>query len=117
MTYYCKHAHRVFEVTATDTNLVLFVSNSTNIGNGERFTFYFPKCKRGAIGAVITGAPLPTLININGVNVQLIDSNNQAVDSNEIPRRSDGVYIVPTTGEPFVKLFYQQCKKCNGGVL
>lgn len=105
----CRKLHRVFDVTATDTNLVLSVSNSTNIGDNERFKFYFPKSLKHAIGAVITGAPLPVLVNVNGVNVQLIDSNQQAVLSNRVPIRSDGRYIVPETGEPYIQLFYPNC--------
>lgn len=106
MTNCLNFLHRVIEISATTTNLVLNVSNSTNIGNGERFKFYFPRHRTQRISDVITGAPLPVLINVNGANVQLIDSNKQAVLSNRVPRRSDGRYIVPSTGEPYVQLYY-----------
>lgn len=96
-------SHRVSTVTSTGTNLVLTVSDSTNIGNGQRFDFYFPRFRE--IGNVITAAPLPTLINVNGANVQLINRFDESVLSNMIPRRSSGVYIVPAIGAPYVKLF------------
>lgn len=98
--------HRVYNITSNATNLILSVSNSTNIGDNERFVFYFPRCRRQTIKSVITGAPLPVLVNVNGVNVQVLDSNQEAVLSNNVPRRSDGRYIVPETGEPFIQLFY-----------
>ena len=107
----CRKSHRVFDITATDTNLILSVSNSTNIGDNERFKFYFPKSLKGAIGANITGAPLPVLVTVNGVDVQLIDTNGQAVLSNRVPIRSDGRYIVPATGEPYVLLYYSSCMR------
>ena len=107
----CRNSHRVFDITATDTNLILSVSNSTNIGDNERFKFYFPKSLKGAIGANITGAPLPVLVTVNGVEVQLIDTNGQAVLSNRVPIRSDGRYIVPATGEPYVLLYYSSCMR------
>lgn len=104
--YYCRRInHKVYNITSTATNLILFVSHSTNIGNGERFIFYFPQCGK-KIRNVITGAPLPVLVNVNGVNVQVIDSNGQAILSNDVPRRSDGRYIVPDTGAPYIQLFY-----------
>ena len=104
-----KRNHIVYNITSNDTNLILSVSNSTNIGDNERFVFYFPNCRRQTIRSVITGEPLPVLVNVNGVNVQLIDSNGQAVLSNRVPRRADGRYIVPETGEPFIQLFYPEC--------
>lgn len=104
----CLNTHRVIDITATEANLVLTVANSTNIGNGERFKFYFPQCG-DRISDVVTGAPLPVLVNVNGVNVQLIDAFGRAVFSNRVPRRSDGQYIVPATGAPYVRLFYPKC--------
>jgi hypothetical protein len=111
MRYCCRNSHRVFDVTATATNLILSVSNSTNIGDNERFKFYFPKSQRGIIGANITSAPLPVLISVNGADVQLIDTNGQAVLSNRIPIRSDGRYIVPAIGDPYVLLYYPNCMR------
>ena len=104
-----KRNHVVYNITSNATNLILSVSNSTNIGDNERFIFYFPNCRRQTIRSVITGAPLPVLVNVNGVDVQLIYSNCQAVLSNRVPRRADGRYIVPETGEPFIQLFYPEC--------
>ncbi len=97
--------HRVYNITSNGTNLILSVSNSTNIGENERFVFYFPQCGK-KIRNVITGAPLPVLVTVNGVNVQVLDSNQEALLSNNVPRRSDGRYIVPETGEPYIQLFY-----------
>ena len=97
--------HRVYNITSNGTNLILSVSNSTNIGANERFVFYFPRCSK-TIKSVVTGAPLPVLVNVNGANVQVLDSNEQAVLSYNVPRRSDGRYIVPETGEPYIQLFY-----------
>lgn len=110
----CLNLHRVLNISATTTNLVLNVSNSTNIGNGERFKFYFPRCRTQRISDVITGAPLPVLINVNGANIQLINANKQAVLSNKVPRRSDGRYIVPTTGEPYIQLYNSPACNCKG---
>jgi len=113
----CKHAHRVYDVTVTDTNVILSVFNSTNIGENERFVFYLPKPIRRIINASITAGSLPVLINVNGENVQLINVNNKAVESSNIPRRSDGIYITPVTGEPFVKLFcYRNKRRCGGAL-
>ncbi len=100
--------HIVYNVTSDGTNVTLFVSNSTNIGNNERFIFYFPKCAV-RIRDVVTGSPLPVLVNVDGVDIQLIDSNGQAILSNRVPRRADGRYIVPETGEPYIRLFYPEC--------
>ncbi len=104
----CFNSHRVIDITSDGTNLILTVANSTNIGNNERFKFYFPRCGQ-RIRNVVTGAPLPVLVNVNGVNVQLIDIYDRAVSSNRIPRRADGQYVVPATGEPFVRLYYPKC--------
>ena len=113
----CKHLHRVYDITVTATNVILLVCNSTNIGENERFVLYLPKSIRRIINATLTAGPLPVLINVNGADIQLIDVNNQAVESFNIPRRSDGIYIVPETGEPFVKLFcYRNKKRCGGAL-
>lgn len=101
--------HIVYDITSDGTNLILSVTNSTNIGNNQRFIFYFPKRLMGVIGSIVNGSPQPVLVNVNGVNIQLIDSNKQAVLSNQIPNRSDGRYIVPLTGEPYIQLYYPEC--------
>ena len=103
-------SHRVETITATDTNLVLTVSDSTNISPYERFDFYFPDFK--TIRSVITGAPLPVLISVNGTNVTVYNKNFEILESDEIPRRSMGRYIVPETGTPYIVL-YNTPQECN----
>ncbi|MBR5012837.1 MAG: hypothetical protein IKY15_02745 [Clostridia bacterium] len=97
-----KCSHRVETITATATNLVLTVSESTNISNYERFDFYFP-CYR-SIGSVVTGDPLPVQVNINGVVVDVLNRFGEPLQSNRVPRRSKGTYIVPETGDPYLIL-------------
>lgn len=103
-------SHRVENITANTTNLILTVSDSTNISPYERFDFYFPEYK--TIKSVITAEPLPVLININGTNVTANDKNGQPLESDKIPRRSMGRYIVPETGTPYVVL-YNTPQECN----
>ena len=95
-------SHKVELITATATNLVLTVTNSTNISNYEPFNFYFP-CFR-SISSVVTGDPLPVQINVNGVAVSVYNRFAEPLQSNRVPRRSKGTYIVPTTGDPYVIL-------------
>ena len=97
-----KCSHRVETITATATNLVLTVSESTNISNYEQFNFYFP-CYR-SIGAVVTTNPLQVQVNINGVVVDVLNRFGEPLLSNRVPRRSKGTYIVPETGDPYLIL-------------
>ena len=94
--------HRVETVTATATNVVLTVTDSTNISEYEEFNFYFP-CYR-SIGNVVIGDPLPVQINVNGVAVNVLNRFGEPLQSNRVPRRSKGTYIVPATGAPYVIL-------------
>lgn len=98
----CKCSHRVETITVNDTNVVLTVSNSTNIGNYAKFDFYFPKCK--SLRRLVTGEPLAVLINVNGENVPLYNRYSIALLSDRVPRRSCGTYIVPESGSAYVIL-------------
>jgi hypothetical protein len=98
----CKCSHVVETITATATNLVLTVSESTNISNYEPFNFYFPKFRD--IQSVVTGDPLPVQINVNGVAVDVLNRFGEPLQSNRVPRRSKGTYIIPETGAPYVIL-------------
>ena len=63
MTCNCSNDfHRVTNVEATTTNIVLTVTNPNNIGNLE--TFNLVCCK--PISSLVTGEPLPVQITING---------------------------------------------------
>ena len=95
-------SHRVETITATATNVVLTVSDSTNISNYDDFDFYFPKFR--TIRSVVTGDPLPVQINVNGVDVDVLNRFAEPLQSNRVPRRSCGTYIVPETGDPYVIL-------------
>lgn len=96
------YTHKVETVTATATNVVLTVSDSTNISAYEPFNFSFP-CYR-YISNVVTGDPLPVQVNVNGVAVNVENRFGQPLLSNRVPRRSKGTYIVPETGDPYVIL-------------
>ena len=59
----CQNNHRVVTVTNTGTAIALEVMDSTNIGDMERFNLIV--CK--PISALVTGAPVPVTVTINGV--------------------------------------------------
>ncbi len=54
--------HRVTNVSVTDTNVVLTVTNPNNIGNLENFNLVC--CK--PISSLVTAEPLPVQIVLNG---------------------------------------------------
>jgi len=94
--------HRVETISATATNVVLTVSDGTNISDYEPFNFYFP-CYQ-SIRSVVVGDPLLVQINVNGVAVDVLNRFGQPLESNRVPRRSKGTYVVPETGDPYVIL-------------
>ena len=98
-------------ITATDTNVVLTTTNSTNISSLECLNFGVP-CDK-SISDVVTGSPLPVQITINGVAVSLLNKYSLPILSNRVPKRAKGYYVVPTTGTPFVILHTTPCCKCN----
>lgn len=105
-----RQCHKVETVTATATNVVLTVTNSTNISSLECFNFSVG-CKN--ISDVVTGAPLPVQITVNGTAVNLLNKYSLPILSNRVPCRSRGAYVVPTTGDPYVILFDTPGCKCN----
>lgn len=108
MSCNCKK-HIVTNVTATDTNVALTVSNSTNISSLEEFNLTVP-C-RVNISDVVTGAPLPVQVIVNGTAVSLLNKYSLPIQSNRVPRRAKGAYVVPTSGTPYVILWTTpQCK-------
>lgn len=102
--------HCLETVTVTDTNVVLTVTNSTNISSLECFHFN-AGCK--CISDFVTGSPLPVQITVNGTAVALLNKYSLPILSNRVPRRAKGAYVVPETGSPYVILFTTPCCKCN----
>lgn len=102
--------HCLETVTVTDTNVVLTVTNSTNISSLECFHLN-TGCK--SVSDLVTGAPLPVQITVNGVAVSLLNRYSLPILSNRVPRRSRGAYVVPDGGTPYVILFDTPRCKCN----
>ena len=104
------HNHCLETATSNGTNVILTVSNSNNISSLDCFNFS-TGCK--CVSDVVTGAPLPVQITVNGTAVSLLNKYSLPILSNRVPRRSRGAYVVPTTGDPYVILFDTPCCKCN----
>lgn len=98
-------------VTTTDTNVVLTVSNSTNISSLDCLNFGVP-CNKN-VSDVVTGEPLPVQIIINGTAVSLLNKYSLPILSNRVPRRSRGAYVAEGTATPYVILFDTPHCKCN----
>lgn len=106
----CKNnTHCVENVTVTDTNVALTVTNSTNISSLECFNLKV----NGCISNRVSGAPLPVQIVVNGTAVSLLNKYSLPILSNRVPRRAKGAYVVPTSGTPYVILFTTPRCKCN----
>ncbi len=106
----CKFDHYLENVAATATNVVLTVSNDTNISSLEPFNI-ITGCRR--ISDVVTGAPLPVQVTVNGTAVALLNRYSLPILSNRVPKRSKGTYVVPATGDPYVILHTTPCNRVN----
>lgn len=74
--------HRVVTVINTGTAIQLNVTDSTNIGDKERFNLAVYK----TISALVTGDPLPVTITINGVaNIPVKNAFGEPLLSNVVP--------------------------------
>lgn len=102
--------HCLETVTVTDTNVVLTVTNSTNISSLECF-YFNTGCK--CISDFVTVSPFPVQITVNGTAVALLNKYSLPILSNRVPRRAKGAYVVPDGGTPYVILFTTPCCKCN----
>lgn len=105
-----KNLLAVQSVSATADNVVLTVSNSTNISSLQTVAFS-TNCK--TVSDVVTGAPLPVQIIINGTAVSLLNKYSLPILSNRVPRRAIGAYVAEGQATPYVILFTTPCCKCN----
>ncbi|MCM1339781.1 MAG: hypothetical protein NC191_08930 [Muribaculaceae bacterium] len=106
----CRINHRIETITATAANVVLTVSNDTNISSLEPFNL-IAGCQ--PISTAVTGAPLPVQVTVNGTAVALLNRFSLPILSNRVPRRAQGTYVVPATGAPYVILHTTPCNRAN----
>lgn len=103
----CSNVHSVTAITDNTTSIDLIVSNSTDIGNLQPFILIRNKCFE------VTTAPVPVTINVNGESVELQNKYGIQIQSNHLPRRAVGAYVVPAEGDPYVILFTTPYCRCN----
>ena len=103
---FCKF-HKTSNITATEANIVLTVTSSTNISSLDDFNLLV--CKD--IASVVTGEPLPVQIIVNGTAVSLLNRYSLPIYSNRLCTREPyyGSYVVPEEGSPYVILFNTPC--------
>lgn len=107
----CDNKRHVLQtITVTSSNVVLNVTNATNVGSLEDFNLIIP-CNK-SIKDNVTGAPLPVQIVVNGTAVPLYNKYSIQITSNHVPRRSKGAYVV-VNGAGYVILFTTPCCKAN----
>lgn len=101
----CNCCSNMHKTTAISTAGLLTVTNSTNVGNFDRFCL----CITINPSSVITTAPVNLTVTLNGVAVPIIDEWGYPVKSDKVcPRkRYYGRYIVSTT--PHVTLLNVPC--------
>lgn len=112
----CPFLHKSTGLTVVDNNLVVEVSNSTNIQSKDRFCLIL--CQKPS--GVVTGDPIPVQMSVNGVNVPVYNKYLIQMTSRELEdyyrcKRIDlqGYYV--NEGTPYV-IFNEiprDCRKHN----
>ena len=102
------NTHFVETVVNAGTTLQINTTNDTNISTLTPYYF-----KRTAEIADVTTAPIPVTVGVNGSYVPLNNKYGQQIMSDKIPRRAVGMYIVPTTGDPYVILLTTPACRCR----
>ena len=87
----------------TSAYVSMSVTNSTNIDSLD----YFELVLTINPNTVVTGAPVPFKINVNGTDVSLLNRYSLPINTNRlnVRKRYYGAYVVPTTGDPYVILW------------
>lgn len=87
--------HRVLTVTYSGTEIILTATDTTNIGNLERFNLACYK----PISSLVTGSPVPVFITVNGTNIPIKNAFGLPLLSNVVPLgKTCGRYVVDTSG-------------------
>lgn len=88
----CNNNHRVLTVTYSGTAVQLTATNTNDISSLQPFNLIC--CK--PVSSLVTGAPVPVTITINGIaNVPIRDDLGLPVLSNRVPRgKTCGTYVV-----------------------
>lgn len=90
----CSNFHRVTSVEVTTTQVVLVVTDATNIGNLERFNLI---CRK-PVSSLVTTAPLPVYVAVNGTNIPIKNAFGLPLMSNVVPYGlTMGRYVVEAT--------------------
>jgi len=87
----------------TQTGVLMTVTNDTNIASLDYFELVL--CTNP--GGVVTGAPVPYTIEINGAAVALNNKYGLPIYTNRLHTRKRyyGSYVVPSEGDPYVILW------------
>ena len=93
--------HRLVSAAVSNSTLVLTVDHDTNIADEEPFIFKGNLTVK--IGNLITGAPIPVGININGATIPVWNKFGVQIQSNEVPKFARG-YYAENDGTPHVIL-------------
>ena len=93
----CNRTHRVTEVTYTGTAINLTATDTTDIASMERFNLDVHK----PISELVTGAPVPVQITVNGVgNIPIKNGFGLPLMSNVVPLGvTRGRYVVDDSKE------------------
>lgn len=87
--------HRVVTVTNTGTTIELALTDSTNIGNMERFNLI---CRK-PVSALVTTEPIEVTAVINGAVVPVKNIYGQPLLSNVVPfGKTCGRYVIDDSG-------------------
>ena len=99
--------HKVTNLTSVgegeQTGVSMTITNDTNISNLDYFELVL--CVNP--NSVVTGAPVPYDITVNGESVNLVNKYSLPIYTNRLSTRKKyyGSYVVPASGSAYVILF------------
>lgn len=97
------HFHKVTSLTASETAVNMTVTNNTNISDLECMEIVLCVCPN----TVVTGAPLPYTMTINGVEVPVYNRYSLPLRTNRMQTRKvyHGAYVSTGADSGYVILF------------
>jgi hypothetical protein len=95
--------HKSTALTNSGTEVNITVTNSTNISSLDCFELVLCNCP----DSVVTGAPLPYTVTVNGTAVALLNKYSLPIYTNRLKlrKRYYGAYVESTTGSGYVILW------------